>query len=140
MLLDEAVLDLQAAGLGTRGTDIFEGFLPEKPDACTSVFDGSGAPGISGIGSSDLDVERPRLTVWTRSTTAALAHARMRSVYERWRSRGESTMTKAAGGTTRWLSTVAAHAPFVLKRDELGPTARVVVACSFDILKSPSTS
>lgn len=140
MVLDEAAKDLESAGLGTRGTDIFEAYLPERPDACLVVFDGSAAPNILGLGSSDVVVERPRVSVWAREATAALAHAKMRPVYERWRARTESTMVKGAGGSTRWISTTAVGAPFVLRRDELGPTPRVIVTCSFDVQKETSTS
>lgn len=139
MLLDEAGVDLQSAGLGTRATDLFEGFLPDEPDACVALFDGAGLPPVFALGAS-AEVARPRVTVWARAATAAAARSKIHAVYDRWRSRGAVDMTKAAGGTTRWLSTFAAHEPFLLKRDERGPEPRVIYACSFDVMKEVSTS
>ncbi len=136
MLLDELGLDLQTAGIGTRATDLFESRMPDTPDACVALFDGSGAPPLQAL-RADVDVERPRVTAWARAATAASASEKMRAIYERWRAMGEANLAKAAGGTTRYLSITAAHSPFVLERDA---SERVVYACSFDCLKEVSTS
>ena len=137
MILDEASLDLQTAGIGTRATDLFESFLPESPDAAIAIFDNAGSPPIQTLG-ADVSIERPRLTVWARATTAALAAEKIRAVYARWRAKSEAQMTKAAGGTTRWLSVMAVGSPFLLKRDDASPP-RTIYAINFDVLKEIST-
>ena len=136
MLLDELGGDLQAAGIGTRAVDLFESRMPEAPDVCVAIFDGSGAPPLQAF-RADVAVERPRIAVWARALTAAAAAGKMRAIYERWRSMGEGNLTKAAGGTTRYLSIMAAHSPFLLSRDQ---NERVIYSCSFDVMKEVSTS
>lgn len=141
MLLDEVALDLEAAGLGTRGTDLFETRMPEQPDACVAVFDEAGSPPLLALGASDVDVERPRLVVWARALTDGAARTKIRQVWERYRGKGEAALTNAVGGTTRYLSITAVHSPFLLKRDQAasGGGERVTYACNFEVLKEVST-
>lgn len=44
MILDDFASILQTNGIGTVGTDIFKGLLPDQPDAAVAVFMYSGQP------------------------------------------------------------------------------------------------
>lgn len=141
-MVDEIGLDLQAAGLGTRAADLWESRMPESPDACVAVFEEAGVAPLLALGASDVDVERPRLVIWARAATTAAARAKMRQIWARYRAKGEASLAKDAGGTTRYLSITAVHSPFLLKRDQAatGGGERVTFACNFDVLKEVSTS
>lgn len=57
---------LQTSGLGTVGTDIFVGELPESPDNCISIFQSGGEPPID----QGMDtIDRPGLQVIVRNSS-----------------------------------------------------------------------
>ena len=67
---------LASEGLGTLGTDLFDGEMPPQPTVATSVQDLTGTAPTLVLGRSSPAVEPYRFQVFTRSTTKALAHAR----------------------------------------------------------------
>ena len=44
MITTDIAAYLQTAGLGTVGTDIFKGYIPESPNDCTVLFQRGGQP------------------------------------------------------------------------------------------------
>lgn len=61
MLLDELASYMQTNGIGTLGTDLFAGQLPESPDACVALYEYGGLAPEHSIGGGPAKFERPRL-------------------------------------------------------------------------------
>lgn len=75
MLTTEIANLLQAQAVGTPGTSIFEGYLPDDPDACLAIFDTGGLPP-----DRDLPVADPTFQVLVRSTSLPLVRAKVDAV------------------------------------------------------------
>ena len=53
--------------LGTLGTDLFLGTLPESPDACVAVYENSGTPPSFTMGTGGIVIDYPMLQVICRA-------------------------------------------------------------------------
>lgn len=53
--------------LGTLGTNLFLGTLPESPDVCTAVFENSGTPPAFTMGNGGIAIDYPMLQVICRA-------------------------------------------------------------------------
>lgn len=53
--------------LGTLGTNLFLGTLPESPDVCTAVYENSGTPPAFTMGTSGIAIDYPMLQVICRA-------------------------------------------------------------------------
>jgi len=76
-LLDEIGIELQSAGIGTRATDIFEGFQPDSPDNCIALFEYGGS-GYDLV----VDTEDTRLEALVRNDTYTTGRAKCRDIIE----------------------------------------------------------
>jgi len=66
-LLDALGDRLVADGVGTLGTTIFLGYLPESPDACVAVYEDRGNGADQVFGTSSVAIERPAIRVVARA-------------------------------------------------------------------------
>jgi hypothetical protein len=133
MLLDEIGTYLQAQGVGTVGTDLFQGLMPDDVDAVVSIYE---TPGASPIYVHDdvtgIKLEQPRLAVWARG---------VREDYAAPRQKAEDVVTALAAvrnqtlSGTRYLRVRVTQPPFLLRRDD---NDRVVIAANFEAVKVPS--
>lgn len=134
MLLDEVSAYLAANGIGTVGTDIFLGFMPDKPDACVTLYETGGLEPYRAMRSAAGQpvAERPGLQVVCRNTTYeyVTARAKAKSVNALLDGLGDVTMTG-----TRYLWMAARQSPFLMGRDE---NTRVMIAQNFDVVKELS--
>lgn len=76
-LIDDVATFLQAAGVGTVGTDIFKGYQPETPDACVTLYATGGYPL-----SEYLPVETPTLQALIRAANYAAAQTKAFAVVD----------------------------------------------------------
>lgn len=53
--------------LGTLGTNLFLGTLPESPDVCTAVYENSGTPPAFTMGAGGIAIDYPMLQVICRA-------------------------------------------------------------------------
>ncbi len=53
--------------LGTLGTNLFLGTLPESPDVCTAVYENSGTPPAFTMGTGGIAIDYPMLQVICRA-------------------------------------------------------------------------
>lgn len=108
MLLDELAAYIESNGLGTRATDLFEGFLPDDPDLVTVLFETPGAP------PSLIDGRETRsVQVQTRAAGYGDARARAEAVYALLHGLHDVTLSGA-----RYLLIRAKQPPFSLGRDD----------------------
>lgn len=108
MLLDDVAAYLQTQGIGTIGTDIFKGAMPDQPDNCICLYEYAGSP-------PDLhwNGEYPGLQVMARNTSYAAGRTKIETIRTKLHGLTEQTL-----GTTRYLLIKANQSPESLGRDE----------------------
>lgn len=74
MIHDEILGLLEAEEVGTPGSDLFWGFLPDSPDSCAAFFEYAGEPAQET--KAGVYRELPRLQVITRARDYGAAMAR----------------------------------------------------------------
>ena len=66
----------------TLGTDLFQGRMPEAPDACVAIYDsGGGLAPERAFGSAGLQYESPSVMVHCRAATRATAKTNADAVF-----------------------------------------------------------
>lgn len=137
-VLNEIAAHLASLGVGTVGTTIFIGVMPETPDACTSIYEYGGlAPDFS-LGVDGIDTETPAVQVVCRGVkddyatpraTATLAYEGLSKV--------EAETITTTGGTSAFYHWIhPEQSPFLMQRDANG---RVYIACNYLCEKALST-
>lgn len=128
--LQEIGTYLQAQGVGTLGTNLFTGLMPDTPDACVALLEYPGGAGIYTFGSGGTIIENPRIQVIARGTTYPGAQSSIHSVYTAL----DGLVEQVLSGTLYHLIT-AVQPPFGFPLDL---NNRYVLACNFSIQKSVS--
>jgi len=113
---------LQAQGVGTSGTDMFLGLMPDQPDNCIALFEYAGSP-------PDLhwNGEYPGLQVRVRNKSYAAGRAKIGEVVNELHGLHEQVLSG-----TRYLLIKARGSPEILKRDN---NNRVELFVNFEIIK-----
>jgi len=113
---------LATKSIGTVGTDIFLGLMPDQPDNCIALFEYAGSP-------PDLhwEGEYPGLQVRVRNKGYAAARTKIGEVMDKLHGLHEQTLSG-----TRYLLIKARGSPEVLKRDA---NNRVELFVNFEIIK-----
>jgi len=113
---------LATKSIGTVGTDIFLGLMPDQPDNCIALFEYAGSP-------PDLHWagEYPGLQVRVRNKSYAAGRAKIEEVVKELHGAHELTLNG-----TRYLLIKARGSPEVLKRDN---NNRVELFVNFEIIK-----
>ena len=121
-MLTEIGAYLATKSIGTVGTDIFLGLMPDEPDNCIALFEYAGSP-------PDLhwNGEYPGLQVRVRNKSYAAARSKIGEVIEKLHGLHEQTLSG-----TRYLLIRARGSPEVLKRDA---SNRVELFVNFEIIK-----
>lgn len=90
MLLEDVVAVLVAGGMGTAGTDVVAGSLPEEPLEAIAVRQYGGSQAVSTLGEghlADPKVRKPRFQVAVRNPNQLLAWQKAeqcRALLENW--------------------------------------------------------
>ena len=121
-MLKEIGTYLQSQGIGTLGTDLFLGLMPDQPDNCIALFQYAGSP-------PDLhwNGEYPGLQVRVRNKCYADARTKIGEVAKKLHGLHEQTLSGI-----RYLLIKARGSPEVLKRDN---NNRVELFVNFEIIK-----
>ena len=121
-MLREIGAYLATKSIGTVGTDIFLGLMPDQPDNCIALFEYAGSP-------PDLhwNGEYPGLQVRVRNKSYAAARTKIGEVMEKLHGLHEQTLSG-----TRYLLIKARGSPEILKRDN---NNRVELFVNFEIIK-----
>lgn len=91
MMADDVADYLEAQGIGTVGTDIFIGHMPDSPANCIAVIQSGGEPPEL-VGQINDQIERPRLVVRVRNTSYASGAAKANSVLKALHTAGEVSL------------------------------------------------
>lgn len=108
MLLDELAAYLETQALGTVGTDLFKGLLPDTPDACVALFETPGGP--PGLTDS---IDLRSFQVRTRAAGYSDARQKCEDIFALLHGLHEQTLSGA-----RYVLVAAKQAPFSLGRDD----------------------
>jgi hypothetical protein len=121
-LLTEIGAYLATKSIGTVGTDIFLGLMPDQPDNCIALFEYAGSP-------PDLHWagEYPGLQVRVRNKSYAAGRAKIGEIVKELHGLHEQTLSG-----TRYLLIRARGSPEVLKRDA---NNRVELFVNFEMIK-----
>ena len=121
-MLREIGAYLATKSIGTVGTDIFLGLMPDQPDNCIALFEYAGSP-------PDLhwNGEYPGLQVRVRNKSYAAARTKIGEAMTALHGLHEQTLSG-----TRYLLIKARGSPEVLKRDN---SNRVELFVNFEIIK-----
>ena len=121
-MLREIGTYLATKSIGTVGTDIFLGLMPDQPDNCIALFEYAGSP-------PDLhwNGEYPGLQVRVRNKSYAAGRTKIGEVAKKLHGLHEQTLSG-----TRYLLIKARGSPEVLKRDN---NNRVELFVNFEIIK-----
>ena len=121
-MLAEIGAYLATKSVGTVGTDIFLGQMPDQPDNCIALFEYAGSP-------PDLhwNGEYPGLQVRVRNKSYAAARSKIREVMAALHGLHEQTLSG-----TRYLLIKARGSPEILKRDA---SNRIELVLNFEIIK-----
>ena len=121
-VLTEIGAYLDTKSIGTVGTDIFLGLMPDQPDNCIALFEYAGSP-------PDLhwNGENPGLQVRVRNKGYAAARIKIGEVIQKLHGLHEQELSG-----TRYLLIKARGSPEVLKRDN---NNRVELFVNFEIIK-----
>jgi hypothetical protein len=113
---------LATKNVGTVGTDIFLGLMPDQPDNCVSLFEYAGSP-------PDLHWagEYPGLQVRVRNKSYAAARAKIGEIAKELHGLHEQMLSG-----TRYLLIKARGSPEILKRDA---SNRVELVLNFEVMK-----
>jgi len=128
--LNEIAAQLAGLGVGTVGTTIHIGVMPETPDACTSIIEYGGLAPDFQFGTEGLDGETPAVQVVCRGVAYdyATPRANIKLAYEGLAKVEAETIT-TTGGTHAFYHWIhPQQAPFLMNRDAQN---RVYFACNF---------
>jgi hypothetical protein len=113
-LLDALGAFLVTEGVGTLGTNIFLGLMPDTPDECVVLYEyGGGAPGQVFGSDNATPWESSSVQVMARSATYAAARTKARAAY--------AALQKVANETLSGISFLRVdpvQSPFFVQRDE----------------------
>lgn len=111
MLLDDIGGYLATHSVGTVGTSIFLGDMPETPDSLVALFEYAGDPPDDTHDGKHY--ENPGLQVRVRSTSYAAARAKIAAVEDLLH-----TLANQSFGGTNYVFIRAVQSPFSLGRDQ----------------------
>lgn len=137
--LNEIATKLAALGVGTVGSTLYIGILPETPDACTSIFEYGGLGPDFKIGTTGIDFETPAVQVICRGVAwdYATPRANISTAYTGLAAVEAATLTSSSGGTSAFYHWIhPQQSPFIMERDA---NNRVLFACNFLCEKDLST-
>lgn len=126
-LLDVLGAYLQTNSVGTLGTNIMLGRLPDDPDACVALYESQGLSPSHTMGSSIYSVDRPRIRVVARAA---------RNDYPSARSKVEQV--RSVLGALRDTTLSGIKIMTVLSTSEVYPVSfdgddRPVMGCDFTV-------
>lgn len=123
MLLDDIAAYLEAGGAGVLGIDLFEGCLPDQPDACIAVYEYEGEQPERGAG---VVLLRPRIQVIVRDKSYENCRAKAENVRKILDGVHDTTL-----GGTRCVMIRALGGPELLRRDE---NERAEMVLNFEVM------
>ena len=124
MMLADVATALQTAGVGTKGTDIFQGEKPATPDNLVALFEYGGSP--PPLTFTGTKLEEPGLNVWIRNKVYPAGREKAQAVFDALHG------NRIAATTGRILLMKANQSPEGMGKDESGRHEWVI---NFTVIK-----
>jgi hypothetical protein len=131
-VLNELAAKLAALGVGTVGTDIFLGAMPEDVAACCALYEYGGTAPEFAFGAPGIAFENNAVQVVFRGTPHDYAGPRAKAETA-YRGLAAVEVTALSGTLYHWIHPM--QAPFLLRRDD---SERVLIATNYAIQKELS--
>lgn len=133
-VLIELAANLQTAGFGTVGTDLFRGQSPTEPVNCVTLYEyaGGGITRTLCSGLSGVALEEPRVQIVVRNIDYDAARAEAEEIYQHFLASGTETTISGV----QYSAIDPLQPPFLLGRDEAGT---VRIATNYRCVKALST-
>jgi len=131
-VLEEIVAFLDTEGLGTAGTDLFTGRMPDTPDACGCVYETGGIAPDLGFGSSAVRFESPAIQVVFRGAALDYDTPRANAKTAFASLAGVEAPTTLTGTIYNWIHPL--QSPFLL--DKADEKQRFTIACNYLVEKA----
>lgn len=132
-LLDEIGDYLSSQGVGTVGTTLFLGQMPDTPDAAVAVLEYGGVEPVRTMSSSPA-YERPRIQITARAATYPVARSKAQQAWNALDGIGNRNLGSPG---VRYVFIEALQSPFSIGSDQNG-RARSAFNCQ--IMKQVSSS
>ena len=119
-VLNEIATKLAALGVGTLGSSIHIGMMPETPDVCCAIFEYGGISPEYKFGAAGIDYETPAVQVVFRGTAYdyETPRASAATAYNGLASVECVTLSSTSGGSSAFYHWVhPQQAPFLMERD-----------------------
>ena len=131
-LLQEIGDYLTSQGVGTLGTNMFLGYLPDAPNTAGAIYPTGGITAVHAFapGPGQAKAQRPSVQIVWRSTSFQTADTKIRQIWALLDGLPERTL-----GGTRYQSIEAVADPALMNRDEQG---RTIMVANFYIAKDVS--
>jgi len=134
-VLDDIAVHLQTQSLGTIGTNLFKGYMPDTPDVCVAIIELSGDNPIDTMAPSlgTINIDRPALQILCRAGQDDYSAARVKAeaAYRALHNLVDTTVNGI-----RYLNIDATRPPAPIDRDE---NSRWVIGFEIDVWKEVST-
>ena len=92
MMADDIATKLQTSSIGTIGTDIFIGHMPDAPDNCIALMQNGGDP-PEVVGGITSQIEYPRLIVRVRNTSYSAGMSKANSILKALHTVGDTNLS-----------------------------------------------
>lgn len=128
MILDDFGAYIEANTALTLGTDLFLGLMPEEPSDVVALYENSGVPPISTLGSVNRPpITRPELQVLVRNGSYSTGRTLADDIWQLL-----TAVTNATINGNLYHRVEAISSPFVVERDS---NRRVLISCNFNTMK-----
>lgn len=111
MMVDDIAGFLQAAGVGTQGTDLFKYRMPDAPDSALCIYEDAGHP--PEMVQEGIVYDNPSLQVMARDKTYSVARSKIESIVKLI-----GSLRNTQIGPAKYLRVIPTQSPFPLGVDD----------------------
>lgn len=123
---------LQVAGIGTLGTDLFLGFMPDSPDIVTCLYEYAGSGPEDTFGVDDLPYnDKLNIQVRCRGSLRGYqeAHDKATAVFENF-----TLISNEDVGGAYYFRVKKINGPYLLYVDQQD---RPIIVCNYEVWRQP---
>jgi len=132
-LLDDIGAYLVTQSIGTLGSDLFLGWLPDTPDTCVAVIEGIGDEALETLGStSSTNMEQPALQIICRGAPDDYNTPRIKA--EAVKAALQDVANQVLTSTLYYRIRMR-HPPWPMGKDE---NKRFMLSTNYDVIKAPN--
>ncbi len=132
MLLHEIAAYLESQSVGTRGTDLFTGFMPDTPNEIVVVYENPGSPPSRVHSKVGTSLEHPQIAVWARGTPDGDYDGPRQKAQDAYNAL--ALIVNSTLSAVLYLDVMPLQQPFLLERDD---NQRAIIGFNAAVTKVP---